>query len=77
MCVCYVSQVLTRLAELTTQWTNREKRPALLSSSRTFLAFLLEQEIHYPSVDYSDHNETILTMFTPVFVCAVDTRLAE
>lgn len=53
-----LSEVLTKLAELTTH--NRPTDTTLctlLFSPWTFLAFLVEQEIHYPSVDYSDHNE--------------------
>ena len=54
--------------------------PVPLAFSWTFLAFLLEQEIHYPLVDYySDHSvwSCLLTMLTQVFVCVADTKLAK
>lgn len=46
------------------------KTPAILSSSRAFLEFLIEQEIHYPSVSRrSDHEcNCLLTMLTGAFV---------
>lgn len=56
------------------------KTPATHSSSRAFLEFLIEQEIHYPSVSRrGDHSvwNCLLTMLTGAFVCAVDTKLAE
>lgn len=68
---CIVYQVVsTRFAELTTQW----------STARTFLTFLLEQEIHYPSVDqYSDRCvwSCLLTQSSRSRVCVVDKKLAE
>lgn len=56
------------------------KTPAILSSSQAFLEFLIEQEIHYPSVSHhSDHSvwNCLLTMLTGAFACAVDTKLGE
>lgn len=56
------------------------KDPARLSSSQAFLTFLIEQEIHYPSVKHrSGHSvwNCLLTVLTGAFVCAVDTKLAQ
>lgn len=53
------------------------KTPATLSSSQAFLEFLIEQEIHYPSVSHHSVWNCLLTMLTGAFVCAVDTKLAE
>lgn len=77
MCKC-LSGVFSKSALLvdTMGW----KTPATLSSSQAFLEFLIEQEIHYPSLSHhSGHSvwNCLLTMLTGAFVCAVDTKLAE